>query len=51
MERKYIEYKAVMDERTIDGMSYAIAFKYLKYYLKNPAALELPPAEVKEDIP
>ena len=51
VERKYIEYKAVMDERTIDGMSYAIAFKYLKYYLRNPAALELPPAEVKEDIP
>lgn len=51
VERKYVDYKVVMDERTIDGMSYAVAFKYLKYYLRNPAALELVPAEVKEDIP
>ena len=51
VENKYIEYKVVMDERTIDGMSYAVAFKYLKYYLRNPAALELVPKEVKEDIP
>ena len=50
VERKYIDYKVVMDERTIDGMYYATAFKYLKYYFKNPAALELPPEEVKEDV-
>jgi len=50
VECKYIDYKVVMDERTVDGMYYATAFKYLKYYLKNPAALELPPEEVKEDI-
>lgn len=50
VERKYIDYKVVMDERTVDGMYYATAFKYLKYYFKNPAALELPPEEVKEDV-
>ncbi len=50
VERKYIDYKVVMDERTVDGIYYATAFKYLKYYLKNPAALELPPETVKEDV-
>ena len=50
VERKYMDYKAVMDERTIDGMHYATAFKYIKYYLSNPAALEIPPREVKEDV-
>ena len=50
VERKYIDYKAVMDERTVDGIYYAAAFKYLKYYLRNPAALEAAPAEVREDV-
>lgn len=50
VERKYVDYKVVMDERTIDGMYYATAFKYIKYYLRNPEALEAPPKEVKEDI-
>ena len=50
VERKYVDYKVVMDERTIDGISYATAFKYLKYYMKNPAALEIPPEKVEEDV-
>lgn len=50
VERKYVDYKVVMDERTVDGMYYAAAFKHLKYYLKNPAALELPPEKVVEDV-
>lgn len=50
VERKYIDYKAVMDERIADGMYYANAFKYLKYYLRNPAMLELPPEKVVEDV-
>lgn len=50
VERKYIEYKAVMDERTIDGTYYAAAFKYIKYYMRNPAALESQPQEVREDV-
>ena len=28
----------------------ANALKYLKYYLKNPAALEMPPEQVNEDV-
>ena len=50
VERKYVDYKVTMDERTIDGIAYASAFKYLKYYMKNPAALELPPESVTEDV-
>lgn len=49
-ERKYIDYKVVMDERTVDGMYYAVAFKYLKYFLKNPSVLEYAPEKVAEDI-
>jgi len=50
IERKYIDYKVVTDERICDGFYYATAFKFLKYYMKNPAALELPPEVVEEDI-
>lgn len=50
VERKYVDYKAVMDERICDGHYYSTAFKYLKYYLKNPALLEIPPETVEEDI-
>ena len=50
VERKYIECKAVLDERTTNGMYYAGAFKHIRYYLRRPEALELPPKEVKEDL-
>ena len=50
VERKYIDYTVVMDERIVDGVYFANAFKYLKYYLKNPAVLERPPEQVLEDV-
>ena len=50
VERKYIDYKVVMDERTVDGIYYANALKYLKYFMKNPSALEQPPEKVNEDV-
>ena len=50
VEKKYIDYKVVTDERIVDGFYYSTAFKFLKYYIKNPAALELPPEKVEEDI-
>ncbi len=49
-ERKYVDYKVVMDERICDGYYYSSAFKYLKYYLRNPSLLELPPESVEEDV-
>ena len=50
VERKYVDYKLFLDERTCDGFYYASALKYIKYYLRNPAALENPPESVEEDI-
>ena len=50
MERKYIDYRVTMDERIVDGLYYANALKYMKYYLRNPAALEMPPEQVTEDV-
>ena len=43
-------YTLVMDERICDGTYYASAFKYLRYYLKNPDELTRPPESVVEDI-
>ena len=48
--RKVIRYKVVMDERICDGYYYASAIKCFRKFLENPASLELPPEEVKEDI-
>ena len=48
--KKYIELKAVTDERICDGFYYASAFKLIKRYVENPEQLEQPPAEVFEDI-
>ena len=50
VERKYVDFTVVTDERICDGYYYAAAFKYLKYYLRNPAQLELPPEKVEEDV-
>ena len=39
-----------MDERTADGLTYATAFKFLKYYMKHPETLENPPEKVESDV-
>ena len=49
-ENKYLDMKAVLDERIVDGHYYATVLKYLKYYIAHPELLAQPPAEVKEDI-
>ena len=41
----------VMDERICNGCQYALAFKRLEHYLKNPQLLETPPETILEDIP
>lgn len=50
VERKYIDYKVTSDERIVDGYYFSAAFKFLRYYMKNPAELEKPPEKVVEDI-
>ena len=39
----------VMDERICSGSYFAIAFRKMQKYLKNPALLELPPEKVVKD--
>ena len=50
VERKYMDYTVVTDERICDGYYYSTAFKHLKYYLRNPELLETPPEKVEEDV-
>ena len=40
----------ILDERIASGCQYAMAFRKLDYYLKNPVLLETQPEEVKPDI-
>lgn len=49
-ENKYLDMKAVLDERTVDGHYYATVLKYLKYYIAHPELLAVPPEKVNEDI-
>ncbi len=48
--KKYIEIKAVTDERICDGYYYASAFKMVKRLVENPELLEVRPDRVFEDI-
>jgi hypothetical protein len=48
--RKYIDFKLVVDERICDGFYFSQAFKVFKGLLRNPEALDEPPAQVVEDI-
>ena len=48
--KKFIEMKAVTDERICDGFYYASAFKIIKRCVENPELLEVKPEQVIEDI-
>lgn len=48
--RHYVDYRIAADERIADSYYYASALKCLKYFLKNPALLELPPEKVEDDV-
>lgn len=48
--KRYVDLKAVTDERICDGFYFASAFKILKRYVENPESLTLPPEHVFEDI-
>ena len=49
-KRRYIDLKAVTDERICDGYYFASAFKFFKRMAENPAQLNVPPEVVYEDI-
>ena len=48
--RKYVDLKAVTDERIVDGFYYATFFKYFKRVMQRPEQLDNPPEEVISDI-
>lgn len=50
LKRRYIDLKAVTDERICDGYYFASAFKFFKRMAENPAQLNVPPEVVYEDI-
>ncbi len=49
VERKFIDFKLVGDERICDGFGMAAAWKELLQYIKHPERLETPPETVVED--
>ena len=50
LERHYVDYRITCDGRIVDSYYFASALKCLKYFLKNPAHLELPPETIEDDI-
>jgi len=50
LRKRYVDLKAVTDERICDGYYFASAFKILKRCVENPELLTVAPEEVFEDI-
>ncbi len=48
--RKYIDYTINLDERIADGYTFALVFRYLRQYLRNPRLLEKPLEKIVEDV-
>ena len=49
-EARYVDYRICVDGRLTDSAYFASALKCLKYFLRNPALLELPPEKVADDV-
>ena len=49
-KKRYVDLKAVTDERICDGYYFASAFKLFKKYVEDPKQLETPPEQVFDDI-
>ncbi len=50
IKKRYIDLKAVTDERICDGFYFASAFKYFKKLIENPDVLETRATELIEDV-
>jgi len=50
IERKYLDYKMVMDERCCDGFYFSQAIKLFRSIMRKPQILDEPPETVVEDI-
>ena len=49
VERHYVDYRFTCDGRIADTYYFASALKCLKYFMKNPVHLELPPETIEDD--
>ena len=50
VRKKYIDYTVVTDERICDGLYYAAVLKLFRNIVAKPSVLDIPPAQVVEDI-
>jgi len=50
VERKYLDYKLVADERICDGFYFSKVLKLFKNLMQDPQVLESPPETIVEDI-
>lgn len=50
VQRKYVDFRFVLDERIVDGYYYAAFFKYFRRLMQRPEVLDNPPEEVVADI-
>lgn len=50
VDRKYVDCKFVMDERTVDGHYYAQFLHAFRYICQHPEIVETPPSKVVEDV-
>ena len=48
-EHKYLDYAVTYDCRVADSAYIGSAFRYFRYFLSNPDALEFPPDRINED--
>lgn len=50
VDKKYVDCKFVLDERTVDGHYYAQFLQVLRYLFQHPEFLESHPSKVVEDV-
>lgn len=50
VDKKYIDTKFTLDERTVDGQYYAQFLQALRYIFAHPEIVETPPTRVIEDV-
>lgn len=50
VQRKYIDFRFTLDERTVDGFYYAAFLKYYKRLIQHPEVLGEAPAEIVKDM-
>ena len=50
VDRKYVDCKFVMDERTVDGHYYAQFLQAFRYICQHPEIIENPPSKVVEEV-